>query len=431
MSAAHGRTGVGGVIGYVLDDQGQRDENATAAGYRALRCIDCGTEWIGLDGEECGLCAYLAAAEAGRIAETEYEQRRREAAERRAHLRAISDDWPDEDDAELDPEIVRSGVELDRLLSEEDVPYDWLVPGLIERGDRLILTGLEGGGKSTLLRQLAVQFACGVHPFGGADFTPVSTLVVDVENSRRQVRRKVRPLRDAADGRYDPVKARVAFEFVPDLNLLAPGGAAWLDERLVANGAPDVLMIGPVYKLAKGDPTKEETALAVASAIDRVRATHGCAVVMEAHTPYADSSKSKRPVRPYGASLWSRWPEFGIYISPEGKVEHWRGPRDEREWPKALERGAPWPWMPADSVDDIEEWHGPTQCMAAVLALLTAAAPAELSVSSVYRDLVATGSKFRRETVLQAAAQLHAEGRVVMRHGPRNAQLYSVRATLS
>ena len=41
----------------------------------------------------------------------------------------------------------------------QDVSYDWAIPGLLERGDRLILTGSEGGGKTTMLRQIAVMAA--------------------------------------------------------------------------------------------------------------------------------------------------------------------------------------------------------------------------------------------------------------------------------
>ncbi len=66
-------------------------------------------------------------------------------------------------------------------------------------------------------------------------------------------------------------------------------------------------------------------------------------VMIEAHSPHA-SNGGKRPIRPYGASLWLRWPEFGIYLSPEGQLQHWRGQRDERDWPAALKRGGLLPW---------------------------------------------------------------------------------------
>ena len=70
--------------------------------------------------------------------------------------------------------------------------------------------------------------------------------------------------------------------------------------------------------------------------------------MMEAHQPYA--AGGRRAERPYGASLWSRWPEFGLHLAESGELRHWRGARDEREWPGALVRGGEWPWTaPTDS----------------------------------------------------------------------------------
>jgi RecA-family ATPase len=40
-----------------------------------------------------------------------------------------------------------------------------VIPGLLERRDRLMLTGEEGLGKSYLLRQIAVMAAAGLDPF--------------------------------------------------------------------------------------------------------------------------------------------------------------------------------------------------------------------------------------------------------------------------
>jgi hypothetical protein len=240
------------------------------------------------------------------------------------------------------PDPTAGVIELDAFLEREETPYDWLVRGLLERRDRLILTGREGGGKSTLLRQICVQLAAGLHPFTLEPINPLRVLLVDLENSEAHTRRQLRPLRIAAGDRYKP-EPGLHLRIRPEgLNLLDLVDAGWLAE-LAAAIRPDVLVTGPIYKLAGGDPTEEKTARHVALWLDRIRTETGCAVLLEAHAPYA-SNGSKRPERPYGASLWSRWPEFGLFLSPEGHLRHWRGARDERDWPAALQRGGAWPW---------------------------------------------------------------------------------------
>lgn len=318
-------------------------------------------------------------------------------------------------------------VELDDLLAEPEQPYDWLIPGLLERGDRVILTGLEGRGKSTLLRQIAVQAASGLHPFTGEPITPLRVLYVDLENSRRQVRRKVAELRTTAGDRY---RGGLHFTFRPEgLNLAAEADLIWLDEQLAA-ARPDVAVVGPLYKLMGGDPTQELVALAVAAALDELRTRHRCALLVEAHTPYADGAKSSRPKRPYGASLWSRWPEFGLHLDPNGTLDHWRGPRDERTWPPALTRGAPWPWMPApDTTATVETYDGPQACMAAVEQLLADANGVDYSRNQLLTAMRATGHRFRDRTVTEAVERLALAGRVTVKAGARNSRRYAIAAT--
>lgn len=226
----------------------------------------------------------------------------------------------------------------------DDDTYDWVIPDLLERQDRLIITAGEGDGKSTLLRQIGVMAAAGLHPFTGGLITPITVLHIDVENSRRQSRRHYRPLRRRAGDRLDPNRMRIQIR-VQGLDLTGPADRDWLS-GICAAVNPDVLLIGPIYKLANGDPIEEKSAKPVALALDLVRAQTDCAIVLEGHAAKAPAGVRRRPHEPYGWSGWMRWPEFGLWLDRDGTLTHWRGAREDRSWPGALTRNGTWPWSP-------------------------------------------------------------------------------------
>lgn len=247
---------------------------------------------------------------------------------------------------------------IDEFLDQGDDAYDWIVEDLLERGDRLMLTGFEGFGKTMLIRQLAVCFAAGIHPFNGLHVPPRRVLVIDCENSARQTRRKIRPLRDLARKLGRPCQNdNLRLILRPSgIDLSHAEDAAWLLERVTAH-APDVLFIGPLYRLHAANPNDEVPARRVVAAIDAARIASGCAVIIETHAGHSGRGE-ERSTRPFGASLWLRWPEFGYglrpipqFTAPGDPCEFlpWRGPRDERNWPDYLRWGKgpnDWPWMP-------------------------------------------------------------------------------------
>lgn len=224
------------------------------------------------------------------------------------------------------------------FIAEDEPDFEWLVPGLLERRERLILTGGEGRGKSTWLRQFAVQVGAGIHPFDGKAIEPVRVFLLDLENGRALVRRKIRPLVLRANEEGGDCSGVLVHVRPEGLDLTTTDDQAWLAERLRAN-RPELFITGPIYKLAEGDPNEEAPAKAVTAFLDRMRSELGFALILEAHTPH-----DERTERPFGASLWKRWPEFGIYLDAVGTLRHWRGSRDEREWPRSLRRGGDWPW---------------------------------------------------------------------------------------
>lgn len=253
--------------------------------------------------------------------------------------------------------------DLATFLGVEDPPEDWIIPDLLERGDRLIWTGLEGLGKSMVTRQLAISAAAGLHPFTDHLITPQSVLFIDCENPVRYSRRHFRSLAFTAQHKTRPVPEG-GFRIIhrtEGVDLSREDELAWLLERVTAH-KPDLLVIGPLYKLHGLDINDETAARVVTSALDQARLKVDCALIIEAHAPHGEAGK--RSLRVSGSSLFRRWPEFGIGICPHPdagdaepckhvSVRHWRGSRAIRDWPRELvygRQGLDWPWVvPAGS----------------------------------------------------------------------------------
>lgn len=211
-------------------------------------------------------------------------------------------------------------LDLDAFLDVPEAEYDDVIPGTLERGERVILTAGEGVGKSTLFRQIAVQVASGINPWTANDMPAQRTLLLDLENSERHVRRKLRTLRIAAGNNYHPRMLAVVVR-PQGLDVLRHDDAAWL-RGLVDHVQPALLVTGPIYKMVAGEAEKEQPARALTAVLDELRVRHRMAVLLEAHQPYAATGQRRRPLRPYGSSVYSRWPEFGIALDEDGRLEH-------------------------------------------------------------------------------------------------------------
>lgn len=281
----------------------------------------------------------------------------------------------DEADASLVAAEAAVPPTLADLLAEQD-EHDWLVPGLLERGDRTVLTGAEGLGKSEAVGMLACCLSAGVHPWTGAVLGAGNyeqrVLVVDFENSRAQTRRRYRRIAAAVDrarqeSGWDrtPWADVMRIEIRPEgTNLLDAREVAWL-QRLVGACAPDLLVIGPLYKLHQSNINDESAARELVAVLDGLRVKHQTAVLTEAHAGHAEDGRGARRMRPSGSSLFMRWPEFGYGLrraKDDDGEEHptlvdvvaWRGSREERAWPRQLIRGRPGslPWEPTP-----DYWH--------------------------------------------------------------------------
>lgn len=230
---------------------------------------------------------------------------------------------------------------------DESLAEDEIIPNVLLRSDRLILTGSEGMGKTTLCRQLAYQVASGVHPFTLEAITARRVLYIDLEVGPQYTRQEFRKMR--ASSGVEPEPGKLIIVSRPEgIDLSTAADQRWFRDQ--AAGV-DLIVFGALYKACAADLADEGAARALTAFLDKIRT--GAALLIEAHQPHA-SGNAGRTLRPYGSSLFLRWPEFGLHIGGSRalvNVRHWRASRcPEREWPEQLVSGRTWPWtVPADN----------------------------------------------------------------------------------
>lgn len=252
------------------------------------------------------------------------------------------------------------------LAVEERKADDWVVPGYLNRGDRLVITGGEGMGKSHFLRQLAVMTACGVNFVTGRSMPPKRVLVVDAENDKPSwVDAARETITTAKEMGLNP-GGRLDLRFPGRLNITDPGDLARVHQRLQQHQT-DLLIIGPLYKLAPKGINNDDDAAPLITALDSIR-DRGIAICMETHMGHTKSAAGDRDVRPRGSAALLGWPEYGKGFAPAKDpdvVAHltaadplaivewipWRGDRHRRNWPRHWVRGGgKWPFTPFEVV---------------------------------------------------------------------------------
>ena len=249
----------------------------------------------------------------------------------------------------------------DFLLETENDEYDWIIPNVLERGERVIVVAAEGVGKTMLARQIAICSSFGINPFNLSRMKPIRTLTIDLENPERIIRRTSSNIMGAA--------RRLGYlEGQPECHILIkPSGVDLMrpSDRLIIEEAvetikPDLILLGPIYKsfVDPGGRTSESITVEVAKYFDMLRDYYNCSLWLEHHAPLGTSS-STRDLRPFGSAVWSRWPEFGLSLTPDPTaigdyvydVRHFRGARDLRAFPTKMRRGKIFPFEVIEFMD--------------------------------------------------------------------------------
>lgn len=283
--------------------------------------------------------------------------------EKMERARLLLDRISEGDDLVL-PEV----LDWHTLFDEVDEAPDWVIPDTLEKGERVMVVAPEGRGKSMLARQVAICTAAGINPFTWLRMPKKKTLTIDLENPRKIIRRTTQGMYKTALMRmkeagethatYDDIWAKIV-PIEDGLDVLKARDRI-IFEDIVAEAQPDLLCIGPVYKLFidPGGRTSEAIVTEVAKFLDHIRKEYGCALWIEHHAPLGEAGS--RQLRPFGSAVWSRWPEFGLWLDfDHGSAEkyhylmgHYRGARDVRTWPVKLRRSTVFPFEAYEMSDE-------------------------------------------------------------------------------
>ena len=245
---------------------------------------------------------------------------------------------------------------LGSVLADVDDSFDWVIDGLLERRDRLMVTGLEGHGKTTLLRQMAILAAAGIHPFTfRAIEKPARVLFVDAENTEKQWVRASRGLglQAASLGSGDPMTGLTLW-CANRLDLTRDVDLGKL-HKAIDDLEPDLIFLGPLYRLIPRAINSDDDAVPLLAALDTLR-ERGVALVVEAHAGHMVGATGTRELRPRGSSALLGWPEFGFGLRVDRggfgpndyELIRWRGDREARDWPTKIAKNSSsgWPWTP-------------------------------------------------------------------------------------
>ena len=223
---------------------------------------------------------------------------------------------------------------------------NWIIEGVLEAQERVIVVAAEGVGKTMLARQVAILTGAGIHPFTFQPMQPRRVLFVDLENPERIIHKMSKQIFD------DVRKVGWVKEVTADiwmnpsgLNLLHAPDRQLLEEK-IEQTRPELICLGPLYKsfVDPGGRTSESIVVEVAKYFDYLRTVYNTALWFEHHAPLG-STMATRDLRPFGSAVWSRWPEFGLAMTPVPtgepyvyEIRHFRGARDERAWPSLIKR---------------------------------------------------------------------------------------------
>ena len=259
--------------------------------------------------------------------------------------------------ASFEVKVDVGGLGIQTFIDSEFPTGAEIIPGMLAEAEVVLFVGPEGHGKSTFMRQMAVQCASGIVPLRGERMEPLRVMFIDAEVPERQQQTDWSRLAGLAarhTGEPIPDERLMLFsEWRNEPDLLTPDGQAWLHERVSAL-RPQIVFMGPVQNLAGRDTKDDEVVRRFKQAVNRARSICGSAFMIEHHAPHRAPGDKERQMRPYGSSLFMKWPDYGYGLKPTDEEDTYdlypfRRPRVRaRAWPERVRWGTPnsmeFPW---------------------------------------------------------------------------------------
>lgn len=151
-----------------------------------------------------------------------------------------------------------------------------LLGPLVVRGQRLVLGGHTGEGKTTLALQI-VRAIVSAGPFLDWNGAGGRALILDAEQGPKTVKRRLREagLEQSDQGDY----VRVA----DGLSLDSDEGDIQAVQETLERGRYDLVVADPLYKLHRGDSNDERAAVDLMRTLDAWREEHDFALILPVH----------------------------------------------------------------------------------------------------------------------------------------------------
>lgn len=217
----------------------------------------------------------------------------------------------------------------------------WVMGPFVVRGQRTIIAGPTGHGKSLFALSLARGIASGRGMLQYPQVTRGPVLVVDCEMGERSIRKRIIELglEEEQDIHYWCLPDGLLLDHEEELSVLA---------EAVARIQPVCVVADPLFKMHGGDPSDNQHAVAVMRGLDRLRTNHDFALVIVAHMRKAlQSPKGGRPDMALddimGAGSWLFGAEIIMAIQRAGGRSSWLHTWKHRDGAFTAD-GEPWEW---------------------------------------------------------------------------------------